>query len=399
MKGLAFYKLWGIIISALFLFTTEYLNAQTPPPVTSIKVGFLTQVHAQTLQEPVTALQESTPDFNRRWQRQLYVRRLRVLLGGNIAENTSFFFEVDAPNLGKVNASGTKDAKISMFVQDAQVQHTFFPELSVIAGLQLVGIARNGLQSAASLMALDYGSYQFITSAPLDNVTGRDLGINLRGFLGERFEYRTGLFSGKNTDMYSPLRFASRFQYNFKDVEKGFYYTGTTLGKGEILSVGGGFDKQGSYTAFAFDAVNDMPLSDLGSVTLAASVSFLDGGGSDKDSTVFTGSIPKQIIFYMEAGYFFKDLNIQPYLKYEHQNVNAKVLKQVGAELNSLTLQNKLRSGSRIGFGLNYFLNGHNVNVKLLYEVVSRNRMSMDSVNYEKTTDGVVTLQLQYFTF
>jgi hypothetical protein len=370
------------------------------PVLHSIKVGFLAQVHGQTLQEQTSSVQDTDPNFTQHWQRQIYVRRLRIILGGDIGKNTTFFFETDAPNLGKVNAAGFKDSKISMYVQDAQIQHAFMPELNVIAGLQLVGISRNGLQSAASLLALDYGAYQFTANAPLDNLIGRDVGINLRGhLLDERLEYRAGFFSGRNTNQYSPFRFTSRLHYNFKDKEKGFYYTGTTLGKGEILSFGAGVDMQGSYKAFSFDGFNDMPLGDLGSVTLSASILLLDGGGTDQDSTVFTGLIPKQSILFAELGYFFKDLSLQPYLKYESQNVSASVLKQVNATESTLDLINKLRSSQRFGFGINYYLRGHNANVKLLYEVVTRNRTSLDPSESEKATNGMLTLQLQYFTF
>lgn len=380
--------------------STKQNTVQNQPQLFSIKAGFLSQVQAQAVQEQSSVTQNSDPNYNAHWQRQLFVRRLRVILGGDIAKNTTFFFESDAPNLGKVNAAGVKDAKISMYVQDAYVQHTFMPELSVIAGLQLVGISRNGLQSAASLMGLDYGSYQFTTSGPLDNSAGRDFGINFRGFLfDERLEYRTGLFSGKNTNLYSPFRFTSRLYYNFKDKEKGFFYTGTTLGKGEILSVGGGIDIQGSYSAYSFDAMSDFSTGNLGSLTVSASLSFLNGGGSDKDSTVFTGMIPKQTILFTELGYFFKEANLQPYLKYEFQNVNATILKQVGATQSTLDLKNNLRSSQRFGIGINYYLSSHNANIKLLYEVVLRNRVSLNPMETEPAYNGMLTLQLQYFTF
>jgi hypothetical protein len=380
--------------------STKPITVQTPPPLFSVKAGFLAQVQGQTIQEQTTSAQDANPNYSLHWQRQIFVRRLRVILGGDIAKNTTFFFESDAPNLGKVNATGVKDSKISMYVQDAYVQHTFMPELSLIAGLQLVGISRNGLQSAASLMGLDYGSYQFTASGPLDNSVGRDFGINFRGFLfDERLEYRTGVFSGRNTNLYSPLRFTTRLMYCFKDKEKGIFYTGTILGKGEILSLGGGIDLQGSYSAFSFDAMSDFSTGNLGSITASVSLSFLNGGGSDKDSTVFTGLIPKQSILFAELGYFFKDLNLQPYLKYEFQNVNATVLKQVGATLATLDLQNKLRSNQRFGIGVNYYLNGHNANIKLLYEVVYRNRASLILNESESATNGMLSLQLQYFTF
>ncbi|QQS35456.1 MAG: hypothetical protein IPM56_14560 [Ignavibacteriales bacterium] len=388
-------------LTALIAELKKVIDASKNPPVLpSVKVGFLAQVHGQTLQEQTTAVQDADPQFTQHWQRQIYVRRLRILLGGEIAKNTTFFFETDAPNLGKVNSAGVKDSKISMYVQDAQIQHTFGPEISVVAGLQLVGISRNGLQSAASLMGLDYGAYQFTINVPLDNLIGRDLGVNLRGHLfDERFEYRTGVFSGRNTNMYSPLRFTTRLHYSFMDKEKGFYYTGTTLGKGNILSIGAGVDMQGSYKAFSFDGFSDMPLGETGSVTVSASISFLDGGGSDVDSTVFTGLIPKQTIMFAELGYFFKDYNLQPYVKYESQSINADVMKQVNANVSNIDFVNKLRSGERFGFGLNYFLSGHNTNLKVLYEINMRNRTSLTPGVSEKVSNGMFTIQLQYFTF
>jgi hypothetical protein len=325
---------------------------------------------------------------------------MRILVGGDIAKNTSFFVESDAPNIGKVDPNGTKASKVQLYVQDAQVQHVVVPEFGMIAGLQLVGITRNGLQSAATLMALDYGAYQFGTSMPLDNNVGRDLGLNLRGFLAdERLEYRIGVFSGRNLNMYSPLRATMRFNYDFKDREKGFFYAGTTLGKAEIVSIGGGVDMQGSFHAFALDGFGDMNTGSLGSLTLSAGFSVLDGGGSNDDSTFFTGMIPKQNVAFLEAGYFFKDWNIQPYLKFESQTIGATLPKQVGATSTSLELQNAIRSSSRFGIGANYYFGGHNANVKLLYEWLTRNRLAADPARYESVTTGQLTIQVQYYTY
>ncbi len=372
-----------------------------PLPVSpSIKVGFLAQAQGQAVQEQTTAEQDANPSYDRHWDRQLFLRRLRVIVGGDIANNTTFFFESDAPNLGKVDDTGTKASKVQMYVQDAQIQQAVVPEFNVIAGLQLVGITRNGLQSAGSLMALDYGAYQFVTSTPLDNVVGRDLGVNFRGFVAdERLEYRAGVFSGATTNLYSPLRTTVRLNYSFEDREKGFFYTGTTLGKGNILSLGGGVDAQGSYHAFALDGFMDRPLGQMGSLTLSLGVSLLDGGGSNSDPTYFTGTIPKQTIFFMETGYFFKEWDLQPYVRIESESVDATVLAQVEATPSTLDLENNLRSSSRYGFGLNYFLSGHSANVKVYYELLSRNRVALDPTQYESATNGQFTIQLQYYTF
>lgn len=46
----------------------------------------------------------------------LYLRRARILIGGSLAKNVTFFFETDSPNYGK---AGTKTS--GMIVQDAFV--------------------------------------------------------------------------------------------------------------------------------------------------------------------------------------------------------------------------------------------------------------------------------------
>jgi hypothetical protein len=52
----------------------------------------------------------------------------------------------------------------------------------------------------------------------------------------DRLEYRIGLFSGRRTDLFSPYRITARFNYNFLEKEKDFYYTVNSLGKGKIIS-------------------------------------------------------------------------------------------------------------------------------------------------------------------
>lgn len=370
------------------------------PTLSSIKVGVLSQVQGQLLQEQTTAAQDTTPDFTRHWQRQMFVRRMRVIVGGDISKNTTFFFESDATSIGKVGATGSKTINVNMYVQDAFIQYTFMPEVSIITGLQLVGITRNSLQSAASLMALNYGSYQFVPNVPLDNIIGRDVGVSARGFLlNERLEYRIGVFDGKSFNPYSSLRTTARVAYSFGDLEKGIFYSGTTLGKGHVLSVGTGADIQGSYSAYAGDVFVDMPVSDLGSVTGSVSLSLIDGGGSSTDSTYFTGQLPRQTVYFAEVGFYLKEYGLQPYLKYEAQSVNATVLKQVGATDATLSMKNSLKSESRLGIGLNYFIQGHSVNLKALYETVLRNRVSLVPAKTESASNGEFTLQLQYFMY
>jgi len=379
------------------------LRAKPTPPAEvfpSMKVGLLSQFQAQALQEQTSFQQDNDPAYTRHWQRQLFIRRLRVLVGGNLTKSTSFFFESDATNIGKVSSNGSKANGVSMYVQDAQIQHTFMTELSFVAGLQLVGISRNSLQGATTLMGINYGSYSFVTSTPLDNSVGRDLGLTTRGFFAdERLEYRWGLYSGRNVNQYSPLRSALRLQYCFLDREKGFFYTGSMLGKGRMVNVGAGVDMQGTFRGYSADAFMDMPVGDLGSITVSASAGSFDGGGTDQDSSAFTALVPRQSILFFEAGFLFRDVNLQPYLKYESQSVRATVLKQVGANAVTLDYKNQLLSGDRFGIGVNYFINGHGASVKAMYEIVGRYRATSVAGVAERVTNGEASLQVQFFTY
>lgn len=366
----------------------------------SVKMGMLGQFQASALQEQTTAAQDQDPTYSQHWQRQIAIRRMRVLVGGNVSPQTSFFFESDAVNSGRVAANGAKTNAVAMYVQDAQVQHVVAPEFSVIAGLQLVGIARNGLQSAATLMGINYGSYQFLPTGPLDNSVGRDVGMNFRGFLAdERLEYRAGVFSGRNLNLFSPLRGTVRLQYNFLDREKGFFYSGTSLGATKHIAVGGGVDVQGTYRGYALDAMVDLPVGETSWLTVSGGMVMHDGGGTDVDSTFFTGAIPRQTVTFLEAGFLLRNVGIQPYAKFESQKVNATVLRQVGATAATLDLQNALRSGERYGVGVNYFITGHQATVKILYELVGRNRLTIDKTTYEHAMTGEWTLQFQFFVY
>ncbi len=358
----------------------------------NINIGVLSQFHIMHNQSVDFTPVNDAGGYGLTWERQMYLRRMRVLIGGNISERTSFFFETDAPNIGYVYPSGEKNMRLSVFVQDAQIQHVFSEHIGFIAGLQLVGITRNGLQSAASLMAVDYGTYQFFASGPLDNLAGRDLGINLRGFLFDRrLEYRAGLFSGKNDDRTSPYRLTARINHSFFDREAGFFYTGTTLGRGKIISLGGGIDMQHNYYGIAADAFFDYPVFQFGSLTSSMSYTYIDSGKPREGQTDISAQLPGQNIFFFETGLFISSLNFQPYLKYE--------LKDVREDNNDNGVANKLRSGNRIGFGCNYYISAHRMSIKLLYERISGNYPLVDSPYYESVKRNRVILQIQYFNF
>ena len=167
------------------------------------------------------------------------------MFGGQVAKNVTFFVETDTPNLGKTMPTG-KNMPGAMIIQDAYAEFKVTDAFAIDAGLMFIPFSRNFLQSAASLLPIDYGAYTYTQSGPTQSSTGRDTGFQAKGYvLNNHLEYRIGAFQGaRDTGSHRAFRYAGRVQYNLLDPEVGFFYTGSYLGKKKIVSVGAAFDVQ-----------------------------------------------------------------------------------------------------------------------------------------------------------
>jgi Phosphate-selective porin O and P len=323
----------------------------------SFKLGVLGQFQADTISNP-------DPESN---TNNLFARRLRLLFGGQVAKNVTFFVETDAPNLGKT-VSGVKDIQPPVLVQDAYAEIRFADAFMLDAGLMFIPFSRNGLQSAGTLLPIDYGAYTFSDSAPTQSTTGRDTGFQARGYLaGNRLEYRIGAFQGvRDAGSDNGFRYAGRVQYNALDPESGFFYTGTYLGKKKILAVGAAFDVQQDFHGYDVDAFFDHPLGP-GAVTAQFDYSRYNGG------TTLT-TLPKQNDLLFEAGYLIRALKLTPVVQIAHQDITDQ--SQGGT--------------TRVAAGANYWWAGHNANVKGLYTRITPTGLA---------TQNELTVQLQVFLF
>lgn len=340
--------------------------AQTKPEV---NVGLLLHTYATAQQDGFgqsTAVSDASD-----WSVGASLYRARLLFDAKLSDKDYIFIETDLTASVGLGA----DKMASMRILDAQYDHTFGSFLTVSAGKILVSYNRNGLQTAGTLMANDFSYYQYAynmsESSPLQNDCGRDVGVNLSGaIVVDKLKYKLGAFAGRRdfaTDI-SPVRLVGRLQYNFWDDDK---YSGTNLGEGETLTVAAGFDTQGTYIAGGLDAYLDMPLGAAGSITANAAYSYMEGGAD------FVGdyAIPEQSVVFAELGYYFKEVKLQPWVKYELQDIKS-------ASASDDTV---------IGGGLNYFFNGYGSNVRVSY--VGRQSSLVDKMY------GQVWLQLQLFIF
>lgn len=330
-------KITAALVVALSAFSASAASGQivlTAGDDVKFQLGVLGQFWGDAIDSP-TSNDET---------QNLFVRRARLLFGGQVAKNVGFFIETDAPNLGRVLASG-KNIAPGVIVQDAYGEFRPSSQFMVDAGLMFVPFSRNSLQSAASLLPIDYGTYTFVQSGPTQSSTGRDAGFQARGYVvGDHLEYRLGAFQGvRNAASTNGLRYVGRVQFNAFATETGFFYPGTYLGKKRVLAVAAAFDKQTDYHAYDADAFFDMPIG-AGAITAQ-----FDYNHFNRSTTL--PSLPREHVELVELGYFVTAIRLTPFLQFTNRDV----------------IDLGTGDDRRWSVGASYWWAGHNANVKGAY--------------------------------
>jgi len=308
----------------------------------NFRLGFQFQAWAEWLQDQTSG----------GYQQSMRIRRVRLIMAGNIAKNLSFFFDTDNPNMGATVGTATKAINTGFLIQDA------FGEWKVLGndylildvGKILVDLTRNSSESPMVQLSLDGGTWSFLSSAPLQAEAGRDIGVQIKSYLAhDHLEFRGGVFDGfrapanaGGAGSRNPPRFVGLLVYNFFDTEKGYIPVGTNLGKKKILAVGAGYDTQGGFTSPAtattpegkgFEAYGgsfmiDWPLGPgdarTGRDAVTAHVDYIhyDGGCRANAAGVvqtncLVPTLPRQEEVFTDLGYFFHTINLQPFIRFE----------------------------------------------------------------------------------
>jgi len=97
----------------------------------NFKLGILGQFQADTLENPT--LDENTNN--------LFIRRVRLMFGGQVAKNVTFFVETDAPNLGRSVPPSAKNFQPGAIIQDAYAEFKVNDGFAIDAGLMFVPYA------------------------------------------------------------------------------------------------------------------------------------------------------------------------------------------------------------------------------------------------------------------
>lgn len=323
----------------------------------TFRVGALGQAWADSAKDPTTKERAEN----------LFLRRIRLLVTGQIGPAVSLLFQTDNSNLGKA-----PKAFNGFVIQDALVEWKPVSNAFMIdAGLLIPPFCRNCLESAASQLALDFSSYLFLQSGPTQSVGGRDTGFQAMGYLaGGHLEYRAGVFQGfRQPDSRNPLRTTARVQYDVWDIETGYVYPGTYLGNKNVLAVGVGLDHQMDYKAWSVDCSVSKATPGKNAINGEIMLFSYDGG------TTFP-TLPEQEAATLQAGYYLAGPKVMPFLRLEEQAFR--------------TTPNESRDNKRIQAGLTWFRNGNNFNVKGAYSRVAPRAGNQTSE---------FTIQMQFFYY
>jgi hypothetical protein len=328
----------------------------------SIKFGVLGQLWGDWTQDSTSGVQG--------YQQNLYIRRARLIMGGDIGKDISFFFETDDPNLGK-----TPKALTSGFIlQDAFLQWKPTKVFQVNGGMMFVPFSRNQMQSPASYYTVDIDSLAVVDNASTQSAGLRDVGFGANGFfLKDHLLYRMGVFQGeRDANARNSLRTSAYLQYDFFDTETGYAYTGTALGKKKILAIDVGAEKQGTFRGLSANAAFDQPVNKGDEI--GGQFQYYHYDGRQK----FT-AIPDQNDWFVEGAYYIHQAKTQPFVKFDNQNFVAAA--------------NATKDIHRIGTGVNYYIRGQNLKWTLQY-----NRLLPQNGSTLKASNEV-TMQLQLFYF
>ncbi len=193
-----------------------------------------------------------------------------------------------------------------------------------------------------------------MASAPTESRVGRDYGAQLRGHLfDDNLEYRAGIYQGDRDlggdteGANSAFRYVARVVYYFLGPETGFFYTGTSLGQKEILSLGFSMDAQEKYRSYAGDIFIDKPLDSGDAVTFQLNYIYYDGDDTYPE-------IEAQNDWLVEACYYNDRARLGPFMQLAFQDF----------------ADEELQDEDRYQAGIAFYPEKYNLNLKAAYTVV-----------------------------
>ncbi|HEX7190446.1 MAG TPA: porin [Thermoanaerobaculia bacterium] len=329
----------------------EAKPATTAPPQAVIKVNDNVMFRFGVLVQPQVDMQETATGTDG-YAQNVMLRRVRLMMGGQVTKNVFFFFDTEASRDGNATTAGAKNWTTSFQVLDAVAEYRYSKPLNIWAGLIYLPTSREALKSSASVFMLDQNLYAYTATTALMGTAGRDTGVMARGYFdNDKIEYRAGIFSGfREAGLRNSMRRIARIQYNFLDTEPYTLpsYPGSYFGAKKIVAIGAAYDAQNDYRGYTSDLFIDIPVK-FGSFQSTVTWQQLDGA-----KTVL--ALPKSDTFAIDAGAYAKSVKIGPWVRYEERNYSDAA--------------NKSKNEKHEIAGINWYPSLNNFNVKVGYGVL-----------------------------
>ena len=340
----------------------------------SFRFGMQLQAWADWLQDQGTG-SATKPFDGGGYGQNLFLRRARFLITGQMGPNLTFFFQTDNPNLGKAPKALTS----GFVLQDGFFEWKLANEFMIDGGLYIVPFTRNELTSTTKFISIDVSPTGTVFSAPTASSATRDTGFGIKGYLidGGRLEYRANVMQGvRQTGSRNSMRENFYLQYNFLEKETGYVFNGTNLGTRKIAGVSMGYDTQSSYNAYAASAYCTLPIGAGDEFAMQSHWAHYDG----QKFIV----LPQQNDYFLEMGYYMKSSKVQPFAKFESQHFTYAAGDQ-----------------TRYGVGMNYYIAGFNLKLTGQF---TRVETGTKSTSPTATTQGghptnELTFQIQAFYY
>ena len=373
------------LVATSLLLAPAAFATKIPIPIEGATLNVSVQVQTQLLINENGAPNGSDPSYD------IYIRRSRLLVNGDINQNFSYLLQIDNANFGKFGNFTGRAIIQDAWVGWAPTGITGGNVLFIDAGLLLIPISHHLLNSTTNFITADVHTDEF--RLPGNGFQGlRETGVQLRGWwLDKKVGFRGGVYEG-----YAPItqaagtctatgagcitpkrypQFAGFVNFDLIGSEEGgWLYGAYKWGKDPILSVG----VSGIYQADAIrntsvvatgnitnqrlasaDVYLNFPMSEASELVVEA-VGYLNGNGSGSPNTGKG--------FFVDAGYRFGF--VAPYASISYFAANdCSGLTLTTAQTTACNAAVDTGNSRNFKAGLNFFFNKNLNHLNLEFQV------------------------------
>ena len=179
-----------LMVAALFVAPAASAT-KIPIPIEGATLNVSFQLQTQMLFNENGAPSGADPSFD------VYVRRSRILINGDISQNFSYLVQVDNPNFGKFGNYTGRAIVQDAWIGWAPTGITGPNVLYVDAGLLLIPISHHLLESTTNFVTADVHSDNFRLGSNAQYQALRETGVQVRGWwLDKKIGFRGGVYEG-----------------------------------------------------------------------------------------------------------------------------------------------------------------------------------------------------------